>query len=546
MQSSVSSPVKDFFAGKSIFLTGATGYVGRSLIYKLLKDFDVKSIYIILRAKRGKQFEERERDFKSLELFQHFLPDKSSLNKVIAFQGDICAKNCGLKEEEITILQRQVDIVIHSAASIRFTEPLKRSCVTHIEGTHNVVELASKMHKLKVFLHVSSSSAWINEPVTPETLPTSQLDPYKVAAEFRQYTPEEAMAKEKEYIGDAPKFINSYSTTKTLAEVVIDKNKHNLNKIAIVRPPYLVSSNSEPEAGWFDEPQYAVALSALYSFGFIRTADLNIQEPVQAIPVDLCVNSLLAIIWFMAEKEKETLKVFNLSLTEEIKCTAYEMMPFAIQLGYKYPSINQIRPPSAMFHHNESKVWLKIKSFFTHTLFTLLIDLILVISGRQGYLYRLTSKSISNVENIFERISQYRDKYSCEAKNLKLLYGETGALSPADQNLLFYDLKKCNWFAIAEQGHLNFRRKVLKEPDDTLPAARRRLFYISRIYGIFTFMLQVLLVHLVWNLHLLLLHQTPFIWLLFAVVFFYLAVTIFFGRVDSYSITCLPGSLSFV
>lgn len=52
--------IPDFFAGKNIFITGATGFLGKALIEKLLRSAPkVGTIYILLRPKRGKELDER-------------------------------------------------------------------------------------------------------------------------------------------------------------------------------------------------------------------------------------------------------------------------------------------------------------------------------------------------------------------------------------------------------------------------------------------------------------------------------------------------------
>lgn len=52
------SPIKDYLKDKAILVTGGFGFIGKLLIEKLLR-CDVKTIYLLVRAKKGKSLEER-------------------------------------------------------------------------------------------------------------------------------------------------------------------------------------------------------------------------------------------------------------------------------------------------------------------------------------------------------------------------------------------------------------------------------------------------------------------------------------------------------
>lgn len=49
------SEIAQFFDGRSVFVTGSTGLMGKVLVWKLLKSCPgVKNIYVLIRTKRGK------------------------------------------------------------------------------------------------------------------------------------------------------------------------------------------------------------------------------------------------------------------------------------------------------------------------------------------------------------------------------------------------------------------------------------------------------------------------------------------------------------
>lgn len=52
--------VRDFYRGRSIFITGGTGFMGKVLVEKLLRSCpDIKNIYLLMRPKKGQDVQQR-------------------------------------------------------------------------------------------------------------------------------------------------------------------------------------------------------------------------------------------------------------------------------------------------------------------------------------------------------------------------------------------------------------------------------------------------------------------------------------------------------
>ena len=57
------SPIQNFFSGSCVLVTGATGFVGKALVEKLLRSCpDLRTIYLLIRPKRGLDVQTRQKE----------------------------------------------------------------------------------------------------------------------------------------------------------------------------------------------------------------------------------------------------------------------------------------------------------------------------------------------------------------------------------------------------------------------------------------------------------------------------------------------------
>lgn len=76
--------IQQFYVGKTIFITGASGFMGKVLIEKLLYSCsDVKEIIILMRAKKGKSGQKRVDEFKKLPVSSFLLENNPSLHEIL-------------------------------------------------------------------------------------------------------------------------------------------------------------------------------------------------------------------------------------------------------------------------------------------------------------------------------------------------------------------------------------------------------------------------------------------------------------------------------
>lgn len=72
------------------------------------------------------------------------------LKKLVIVPGDVSEPNLGMSDCDRKMLMEEVDIVFHSAATVRFNEKLKDAIRLNTLGTIKVIQLCKDMKNLKV------------------------------------------------------------------------------------------------------------------------------------------------------------------------------------------------------------------------------------------------------------------------------------------------------------------------------------------------------------------------------------------------------------
>lgn len=153
-----SRSVKNYYNGKTILVTGATGFLGRLFVAKLMRMGNLKEILLISRQKKGKSNEERLENILSGFLFEEMEKfDKSFKSKLKLVNGDMEIEDLGISKKDLDNIKEKVEIVVHLAATVRFDEALKKSIAINVRGTKTLLDIASEMKKLEIFLHVSTA-----------------------------------------------------------------------------------------------------------------------------------------------------------------------------------------------------------------------------------------------------------------------------------------------------------------------------------------------------------------------------------------------------
>jgi NAD(P)-dependent dehydrogenase (short-subunit alcohol dehydrogenase family) len=128
----------------SYFVTGATGFIGRNLVQKLLQREG--TIYALVRAGSRGRLE---------ELRTSFGADGA---RIVPITGDLTQAGLGVSEEDLVTMRGEIKHFFHLAAIYDLTADAETQEIANVEGTRHAIELASAL-EAGCFHHVSSIAA---------------------------------------------------------------------------------------------------------------------------------------------------------------------------------------------------------------------------------------------------------------------------------------------------------------------------------------------------------------------------------------------------
>jgi fatty acyl-CoA reductase len=339
--------IHEAFTGRTVLVTGSTGFLGKSIVEKLLRTVPgVGQINLAIRSSARRRAPERlEREVLSSPAFNRLKRDlgEAAFNdlasqKLAVFELDLGRDDLGLTEESRERLKR-CDTVIHSAAAVEFDNPADISAQTNLLGASRLVRTLRDLQATPHLVHISTAYVggmlrglvreelpldpglnWRHEAevlsalrpaVEEESRRPEILDELRRRARSRlgpAGTPAQARAVERlrqRWVKDrliergrahsrAMGFTDIYSFTKAMAEHAVVE-LHGDIPLSIVRPSIVESALKDPFEGWLEG--FRMAEPVIFSFGRGLLQDFSgLPDAVMdIIPVDLVVNIVLAV-----------------------------------------------------------------------------------------------------------------------------------------------------------------------------------------------------------------------------------------------------------
>ncbi|XP_065348947.1 putative fatty acyl-CoA reductase CG5065 isoform X1 [Cloeon dipterum] len=466
--------VSALMKGKSFFVTGGTGFLGKVLVEKMLRDCgELDTIYLLVRPKKGKEPSARVNELFDSPLFEKLRTTRPEARKqLVAIAGDVVEKDLGISPADRALLIERVNIIYHCAATVRFDEPLRKAIMLNTRGTKLVVDLAEECKNLDLLVYVSTAYCHLKEALLQEKIYDPPADPHKIikCCEYMEEKIVEQMTKR--ILMDAP---NTYAYTKALAEGLVSEKMDKIPSI-ILRPSVIIPIWKEPIAGWTDNINGPTGILIAAGKGVLRTMWCKSNTYADFVPVDIVANAILLSTWNYVGRKDHEKRVYNLTSSAEFKVTWQEIIDIGTSLVEKVPLNGMVWYPGGSM--KDSKMMHNICVFLYHTIPAYFLDAIIVLAGHKPILKRVQDR-ISKGFEVFEYYANNQwDFVSTNILSLRHVVSET----EKDRFCIHGDdLDLHTYF---EACIRSARIYVLKEMPDTLPGAikhARRMYWLDKI-----------------------------------------------------------------
>jgi long-chain acyl-CoA synthetase len=247
----------------SVFITGATGFVGGEILARLLAR-DERQIVCLVRAVNTEDALRRGRATMAGMLGRR--PTREEASRVRWVRGDVENECFGLPPGVHSALARRVEEIYHCAASTRFDLSLEAARRTNLDGVRAVVRFASEAARhggLRRLHHISSAYA---AGIFSGTAPAHDRIPKR------------------------RRFRNSYERSKADAERFLLENAD--VPVTIYRPSIIVGDSRTGRTTSWNVVYYPMKLMAA---GVLRYAPAAPDGLLDCVPVDFVADAICAL-----------------------------------------------------------------------------------------------------------------------------------------------------------------------------------------------------------------------------------------------------------
>ena len=267
---------------RELLLTGATGFLGKVVLYDLLRrreELGITRIHAVVRPSASQSAQARLRSEVLESPALAGLPARAR-SRVAVVDADLAEP--GALEAAAAPLAPRLSHIIHCAASVEFDLPLAEAATANIESALHVLDLARVCPHLASLVSVStayvtphqSARVRVRERLAPLPRPASEI----LEAIRSGRADERALLRETGHP-------NTYTLTKCLAEHLLVERRGEV-PLCLVRPSIISASWWRPAPGWIDSPAAFALVVMAIATGRMRAVVARPRSRLDVVPCD--------------------------------------------------------------------------------------------------------------------------------------------------------------------------------------------------------------------------------------------------------------------
>ncbi len=321
----------EYYAGKTLLLTGATGFLGKALLEAILRKLpDIERVYVLIRQRSDKTGtavtpgETLRTEILGSSAFdalrKHYGAqfEDFALQRIKPVVGDLARSQLGMSEDDYDQVRREVDVVINSGAMAVFDAPVDQALKINTFGPMRVLSLVKGAPRQPFLAHISTCYVHnipgpaFELPLDPKASPAPNGASYDVDTETCSLLGR--IGRIQKEVGEAnPALLrerlvaaglkrarqlgwnDTYTFSKAMGEQLLHRYQGDVPGL-ILRPSIIESALRHPAPGWIEGYRMMDPLIVGFGRGQVTEFPGNPETVVDVVPVDHVVNALLAAI----------------------------------------------------------------------------------------------------------------------------------------------------------------------------------------------------------------------------------------------------------
>ncbi|XP_060823526.1 fatty acyl-CoA reductase 1-like isoform X2 [Bombus pascuorum] len=463
--------IEGFYAGSGILITGATGFVGKGLLEKLIRTCSrISAIFVLIRPKRNQMIEQRFKKIIDDPIFDCVGAQNPTIfYKIHLVEGDVTLPNLGLSQKDRDMLIENVNIVFHIAATISFHQPLNTIVDANVKGTANIIKLCKELKHVISVVYVSTAYSNPNLSDIEEKVYTTNLDPSLVIDICDRQDKELINLLEERVLKTYP---NTYTFSKNLAEQTISNNSKGLT-VAIVRPSIISCSLKEPYPGWLVPFSGQAGIFVTIGKGIAKVLLGKRDVISDVVPIDYVVDVIMCAAWHVTLHINNEVKVYNCtSNARSIKLG--EIIDTFLECTREKPMNDTLWYPSCTvvanrYVYNALNILLNVLPAFV-------IDIFLRLQGGKPM-----AMNMSKYYNKLVIATSYfnSNEWSFKRDNTTNMINKVNTLE--DRNIVKLDLQDMDWKKYLADYLAGLKKFTLKEDTQSINTAQQRFYRIRQM-----------------------------------------------------------------